>query len=252
MLERDFNGFFMATRPRQATKISASDIDIEKVLSSADPKLGFLIDAVRSRIGVLRPALSKSSPFESLLRAIVYQRMASKSATTIYKRLLHTVAGQMTPHGLLAVSSENLRAAGLSNSKTMYARDLGKWFETNRAVARHLSSMSDEDVVKALTGIKGVGRWTVNVFLIFNLGRLDVLPTDDLGIRRGIQFVYRLRRMPTPKIVEKISMRWVPYRSIASMYLWNAMKLKLSVEDLRVARSSASNASNRAARIPSF
>jgi DNA-3-methyladenine glycosylase II len=218
-------------RTGQAKRKETDNGDIENVLTSADPKLGVLIDVVRFRVGIQRPGPSKASPFEALLRAIIYQRMAAKAAATIYKRLRQT--GPLTPLKVLNLPVTTLRAVGLSESKAAFARSLAEWFNANRATARRLPLMSDEEVVDALTGIKGIGRWTANVFLIFNLRRLDVVPGDDLGIRRGVQLIYGLKSLPGSASVETRAERWAPYRSIACMYLWNAVRLKLTAADLR-------------------
>jgi DNA-3-methyladenine glycosylase II len=125
-----------------------------------------------------------------------------------------------------------LRAAGLSQAKANAVRSLAEWFEANRATARHLAELPDEAVVNALIGIPGIGRWTANVFLIFTLGRLDVVPADDLGIRRGVKLTYGLTSVPAAALVREKALQWRPYRSIASIYLWQAVKLKLTPQDL--------------------
>jgi 3-methyladenine DNA glycosylase/8-oxoguanine DNA glycosylase len=122
--------------------------------------------------------------------------------------------------------------AGLSKAKVQTIRELAEWFATNRKQAKGLPTLSDAEIVETLTALPGIGAWTVNVFLIFNLGRLDVLPAADLGIRRGVQLTYGLRAIATPKQVLERSQAWSPYRSIASIYLWQATKLKLRPSDL--------------------
>jgi DNA-3-methyladenine glycosylase II len=125
-----------------------------------------------------------------------------------------------------------VKAAGLSKAKAAAMRNLAEWFVGNQSTARALPKLADEEVTAALTSIAGIGAWTVNVFLIFNLGRLDVMPANDLGIRRGVQLVYGLKDIATPKQVHERALLWCPYRSIASMYLWSAVKLKIAATDL--------------------
>jgi DNA-3-methyladenine glycosylase II len=133
------------------------------------------------------------------------------------------------PHHLRPPS---LRKAGLSNAKVQAIRRLAEWFSSHRRLAKALPTLSDEEVVETLIAIPGIGAWTVNVFLIFNLGRLDVMPAGDSGIRRGVQLTDGLRAVATPKQVLERSLAWRPYRSIASIYLWQATRLKLAPSDL--------------------
>lgn len=212
---------------------SAKWPNVEVVLSKADPKLGRVIKVVISKIGRQRISLSRSSPFEALVRAIVYQSVSGKAAALIYKRLQQSVRGALTPKKVLSLPQARLRAVGLSNSKTSYIRNLAEWFDANRKTAKNLPVLPDEEVVKVLTSIPGIGVWTANVFLIFNLQRLDVVPASDLGIRRGVQLTYGLKSLPAPELIYQKALRWQPYRSIASMYLWNAVKLKINPSDLR-------------------
>jgi 3-methyladenine DNA glycosylase/8-oxoguanine DNA glycosylase len=137
-----------------------------------------------------------------------------------------------TPAKILAMPQGSMMAAGLSRSKADAIRNLAAWFAANRKTAEALPELPDDDVVKALTAIAGIGAWTVNVFLIFNLGRLDVMPAGDLGIRRGVQLVYGLEDVATAKQVQERAQLWRPYRSIASIYLRNAVKLKIAPDDL--------------------
>jgi DNA-3-methyladenine glycosylase II len=206
--------------------------DIEAELSTADPRLGRAVKAVIARIGRQRITPSRASPFEALVRAVVYQSVSGKAAAAIFSRLNETVAGAITPAGILAQPPASLMAAGLSKSKTGSIRSLAEWFAANRTTAKVLAALPDDQVIEALTGISGIGTWTVNVFLIFSLGRLDVMPANDLGIRRGVQLVYALEDVATPRQVHEQAELWRPYRSIASIYLWNAVKLKIGPDDL--------------------
>ena len=215
-------------RSRRARSIN------EELLIRADPALGRLIAAVSARIGpqVIKP--SKAAPFEALVRAIVYQSVSGKSAATIFAHLKERLDGRVRPRKVASQSTSALAAAGLSGSKARTVRELALWFCAHPALARRFEELSDEEIVDSLTSIPGIGLWTVNVFLIFSLARPDVIPAGDLGIRRGVQLVCNLKQPATPKQVQERSQRWQPYRSIASVYLWNAVKLNLSRNDLKV------------------
>jgi DNA-3-methyladenine glycosylase II len=206
--------------------------DIEAELAQADPALGRVFAAVIARIGRQRIRPSRAAPFEALARAIVYQSVSGRAAAAIFIRLKETIGGPLTPVKILAMPEGSMMAAGLSGSKTDAIRNLAAWFAANRKTVEALPELPDDDVVKALTAIAGIGAWTVNVFLIFSLGRLDVMPAGDLGIRRGVQLVYGLDDVATPKQVQETAQLWRPYRSIASIYLWNAVKLKIAPDDL--------------------
>jgi DNA-3-methyladenine glycosylase II len=205
---------------------------IESRLALADPALGRLIQAVSMRIGPQRIAPSRAAPFEALVRAVVYQSVSGKAAASIYARLRETVTAPLTPSKVMALRPQSLMKAGLSKAKAQAIRGLAEWFAANRKQAKALPTLSDTEIVETLTALPGIGLWTVNVFLIFNLGRLDVMPAADLGIRRGVQLMEGLRAIATPKQVLERSQAWSPYRSIASIYLWQATKLKLRSNDL--------------------
>ena len=205
---------------------------IEAALSAADPPLGRIIHAVVERRGQQRPQRSKATPFEALVRAIVYQRMATGAAATIYKKLKATGSGVLTPAKVQALSTNKLRSVGLSASKATYVRNLAEWFNTHTPQARKLATLPDEAVIETLTGIPGVGLWTINVFLIFSLQRPDVMPATDLGLRRGVQLMCGLKKPATPEFVQERARLWQPNRSIACVYLWTAIRLKLKPQDL--------------------
>ncbi len=207
--------------------------DIEEELIGADPDLGRVITAVVAKIGRQRIAPSRAAPFEALVRAIVYQSVSGKAAAAIFTRLKEAAGGAFAPAQILATPQAAIMAAGLSKSKTHAILGLAEWFAANRKIAKALRELPDDEVVAALTGIAGIGAWTVNVFLIFKLGRLDVMPASDLGIRRGVQLVYGLKDVATPRQVQEKAQLWRPYRSIASIYLWNAVKLKIGPSNLK-------------------
>ena len=214
------------------TDAKPSPPNFENVLTDADPRLGRVIAAVVARIGRQRITPSRTTPFEALVRAVVYQSVSGKAAATIFARLQQAVGKPLSPAKVLRIAEQSILAVGLSRAKSRSILNLAKWFAANRKVAKVLPDLPDEDVVSALTSIAGIGTWTANVFLIFNLGRLDVLPSADLGIRRGVQLTYGLKGAATPKQVQEKAERWRPLRSIASVYLWNAVKLNLSGGDL--------------------
>jgi 3-methyladenine DNA glycosylase/8-oxoguanine DNA glycosylase len=205
---------------------------IESRLTLADPALGRVIETVIARIGPQRITPSRATPFEALVRAVVYQSIAAAGAERIYARLRQSAGTQFTPRKVLALRAQSLTKAGLSKAKAQTLRGLAEWFATNRKLAKALPMLSDAEILEILTSLPGIGAWTVNVFLIFNLGRLDVMPAADLGIRRGVQLTDGLRAIATPKQVLERSRAWSPYRSIASIYLWQATKLKLGPGDL--------------------
>ena len=217
----------LSTDPR-TVRLSA----IENRLSATDPALGRVMSAVIARIGPQRVAPSRTSPFEALVRAVVYQSVSGKAAAAIFARLSEVVTKPFAPSKILALRTHTLTKAGLSSAKTRTIRELARWFTSNRKLAKALRELPDDEVIDLLTKIPGIGAWTVNVLLIFNLGRLDVMPAADSGIRRGVQLADGLRVIATPKQVIQRSQAWAPYRSFASVYLWQATKLKLGPNDL--------------------
>jgi DNA-3-methyladenine glycosylase II len=221
-----------STNPTRSPLALRKDGDIEQVLTRADPNLGRLIGVVVARAGVQRPAKSKATPFQALVRAVVYQSVAAEAAAAIYTRLRGAVSGPLTPLKIIRMTEGALRKVGVSSSKARAIHALADWFIANRSTARNIAELPDDAVAEALTVIPGIGVWTVNVFLIFNLQRLDVMPTADLGIRRGVQLIDRLDQTPGPKEVRERALRWRPYRSIASMYLWHVVRLKITADDL--------------------
>lgn len=192
-------------------------------VAQADPTLGRLIE----RVGP--PALRRSpykTPFEALLRAIAYQQLSGKAAATIHGRLLDLFPKRRaTPERLLALGDEQLRSVGLSGAKARAVRDLARrTLDGTVPDARQAGDMSDAELVERLTAVRGVGPWTVQMLLMFDLGRPDVLPAEDLGIRKGYALTYRRRELPKPSTILRRGRRWRPYRSVASWYLWRAVE----------------------------
>lgn len=188
---------------------------------SADPALGPVI----RRVGPIALKPRRQAPYESLVRAVIHQQLSGKAAATILGRFEERFgAGRFpTPEAVLGATDDNLRAAGLSGQKAGYLRGVARAAaEGKLPTLRQCGRMEDEAIIEALTRLKGVGRWTAEMFLIFNLGRPDVLPVHDLGVRRGFQLSHGRRSLPEPKALARHGERWAPHRTLATLYLWKA------------------------------
>jgi DNA-3-methyladenine glycosylase II len=183
-----------------------------------------ILASIIARVGPCKMAY-RDPTFEMLARAIVFQQLSTKAATTIYRRLEEAAGGALTPDSIQNLSVGEMRRAGLSRQKLGYIRDLAEHALSGKVDFALLPAMSDEEVITALTDIKGVGVWTAHMFLLFSLRRPNVLPIGDLGVRMAIQRAYRKRKMPTPKQVEQIAKGWHPYCSYAAWYLWRSLEL---------------------------
>ncbi len=208
-------------------------------LSAADPKLARLI----ARAGPLTMRLASSqSPFEALTESIIYQQLHGKAAATIHARLIAGFQPMPTlspihpsPEQILDVPTPQLRAAGLSANKTLALRDLAaKTLDGTVPSLARIRRMSDEAIIEHLTQVRGIGKWTVEMFLIFRLGRPDVFPTSDYGVRKGFALTFQGLKpttkvtpelLATPADMERRAKKWIPYRSAASWYLWRACDL---------------------------
>jgi 3-methyladenine DNA glycosylase/8-oxoguanine DNA glycosylase len=214
--------------PMTARPLATSGLDYDPALAcrhlaESDPTLGALI----MRVGPyrLRPQPTQSL-FAAIARAIVYQQLSGIAAATILGRVKAIYAPKRfpTPRDILATPPERLRAAGLSAAKTAALRDLAE-----RSLDRTVPTMSrvrlmpDEEIIERLIRVRGVGRWTAEMMLIFRLGRADVLPLSDLGIRKGFALTFGNRRLPAAVTIERRAARWRPYRSVACWYLWRAL-----------------------------
>lgn len=190
-------------------------------LKKVDPVLAKVIDRVGSYRGW--PA-SNGTHFDAVCRSIVFQQLSGKAAGTIHGRFQGLYGGRTPrPEELAATGDEQLRAVGLSRQKSAYLKDLGARVASGDLPIESLHELSDAEVIAALTQVKGIGRWTAQMFMMFRLGRPDVLPDLDLGVQKAIQKAYRLRKLPTPEKVLKIGAKWAPYRTIASWYLWRSL-----------------------------
>jgi DNA-3-methyladenine glycosylase II len=229
-------------------------------LSAADPVLAGVIRAVGPR---KPPPPEDGHPFEVLARAIAHQQLNGTAANTILGRLVQG-CGQgafPTPQMVLAASVESLRAAGFSFAKVAALKDLAaRTLDSVVPDGAALAQLPDEEIIARLTQVRGVGRWTVEMLLIFQLGRPDVLPVDDFGVRNGFRVAYGLRRMPRPKALAAYGERWKPYRSMAAWYLWRAVELKREgrlpepaerIRLPRLAKRRAARKLSRAAKKPS-
>lgn len=190
--------------------------------AARDPVLADLID----RVGPIRHRpRDPDGPFAALVRAIVFQQLAGRAAQAIYGRVRAAVGDTLTPQALNAVSDQTLRAAGLSANKLASLRDLSAKVLSGTVVLSRTSRRSDEELIERLTTVRGIGRWTAEMYLMFQLRRLDVWPVDDLGVRQGYALAWRLDRPLTPKQLQPLGERFRPYRSVVARYCWAAVPL---------------------------
>jgi len=179
----------------------------------------------RSRRYNITPAVT-IRPFDALAESIAYQQLSGKAAATIFGRVraLYPKRKWLDPEQLLATPDETLRAAGLSRAKTAALKDLAaKTIDGTVPAGRALIRMSDDEIITRLTAVRGIGRWTVEMLLLFDLGRPDVWPIDDYGVRKGFAKTFGRRKLPTPKQLMKFGEKWRPYRSVAAWYFWRAL-----------------------------
>jgi 3-methyladenine DNA glycosylase/8-oxoguanine DNA glycosylase len=214
-------------------------------LKRVDPVLARVIEAVgpyRLRI------LSQGTHFHAILRSITHQQLSGKAAETIHGRVLalYGEAG-ITPATLLATPDETLRAAGLSRAKVAYVKDLAA--HSVAGALERLHDLSDAEVLETLVRIKGVGRWTAQMVMMFRLGRLNIVPELDLGVRKAIQVAYGMRTLPTPKRVTALGLTWAPYGTIASWYLWRSLELPAKVSTKRATGRAPSRARSPTRRV---
>ena len=193
-------------------------------LSTVDPVLARLME----RVGPYALEIRRlQNPFEALARNIIYQQLHGNAAAAIHRRVLNLFDQQrLEPRGVLAAPEEELRGAGLSAAKLAALKDLAaKTLDGTVPSLVRLRRMEDEEIIARLTGVRGIGRWTVEMLLIFRLGRPDVLPVGDYAVRKGFALVYGLGELPKPKELAAHGALWRPYRSVASWYLWRASEL---------------------------
>jgi DNA-3-methyladenine glycosylase II len=193
-------------------------------LRAADDTLGAIIDARGPLELETRQRGRPEDPYGALLRSIVGQQLSTKAARSIYGRLVELFGGSTpSPQQLLDADPETVRAVGLSNAKVRYVRSLAEHVLSGELELDRLPELGDEEVEREVTAVKGLGQWTAHMFLIFHLGRPDVLPVGDLGVRRAVERAYGLEGLPSAEELERLGERWAPYRSLAALYLWESL-----------------------------
>ncbi len=198
-------------------------VDIKKAVSKL--KEDSVLASVIAKVGYLTPRLSENY-FIELVESVVSQQLSVKAADTIFGRLKAlSKDSELTAEAVLQMDPKIMRGAGLSWSKVSYVKNIAEYTLSSDKVFEKLPSMSDEEIIIELTKIKGVGKWTSEMFLIFTMGRPDVFSYGDLGLRRAIQRLYGFKKEPSIKEMEKIVNKWKPYRSIASRYLWKSLAI---------------------------
>jgi len=180
--------------------------------------------ALLKRFGPCRIARSKESHFHSLAESIVYQQLAGRAAAAIFGRFRALFDGDMTPEAVLAAPDKALRGAGLSPNKMAAIRDLASHVADGRLPLDHVARLKDEALIEKLVGVRGIGRWTAEMFLMFQLRRPDVWPVDDYGVRKGYANAYGLPELPKPKELFALGERFRPYRTTAAWYCWRAVE----------------------------
>jgi len=197
--------------------------DAHQHIAATDPRIAALI-ARSPRYNIKPPPLIR--PFDALAESIAYQQLSGKAAATIFGRVraLYPRRKYLDPKKILATPDESFRAAGLSRSKIAAVKDLAaKTIDGTVPSARAFARMSDEEIILRLTEVRGIGRWTVEMLLLFDLGRPDVWPVDDYGVRKGFAKTFGKRKLPTPKQLMKLGEKWRPYRSVVAWYFWRAL-----------------------------
>ncbi|HEX8221173.1 MAG TPA: DNA-3-methyladenine glycosylase [Chloroflexia bacterium] len=205
-------------------------------LSASDPVMARLIDE-RGPLSIT--ASPQDDYFFTVLDAIASQQLSSKVAATIVNRIRALVPGEETPTAaqIFALPDQALRDVGLSWAKVSYIKDLARRVVSGELDLVHVSGMSDEEIVKELVAVKGIGRWTAEMFLLFSLARPDVFAVDDYGLRVAVKRLYDLPDLPKPAPMREIAEPWRPYRSYASLYLWRSLDNSPKVEAMEVKRS---------------
>ena len=206
---------------RQYYKTSKLPYDPEvarRHLMRADPIIGRVVKDIGPT-----DLRRRGTPYQSLFRALLYQQLAGAAAATIERRLLALFEGRVPePLELLATPFETLRSVGLSRQKASYMHSLAEHFSNGEVSNRTIARMADDAVIERVTQIKGIGRWTADMLLLFSLGRPDVLPVGDLGVQKAVEDLYKLDKLPDPATMTEIAEPWRPYRSVASWYLWRS------------------------------
>ena len=195
-------------------------------LKKADPTLAKVIEQAGT---CTLTVAGDGTHFHYLTAAIIHQQLAGAAARTIHGRVLEIYGGRSPdPEELLSTPDRSLRRAGLSGQKVAYLRDLARRAASGDVPLHTLDPLSDDEIIAALIRVKGIGRWTAHMFLMFRLGRPDVMPELDYGVRKGMQVAYRLRKLPTPTRMAQLTASWAPYRTVGSWYMWRVLELPSS------------------------
>ncbi|HEV3235026.1 MAG TPA: DNA-3-methyladenine glycosylase 2 family protein [Candidatus Dormibacteraeota bacterium] len=210
----------MASVP-DPTEPTAEQVAAAKQVAKRDPALRAFI----AKAGPVRMRGGVGDYFGSLVRSIMYQQLAGRAAAAIHGRFVEALGGKVTPDAVLAADPEKLRAAGLSAAKLAAVLDLAQKSTDGTVPLHDLQELPDDELVARLSSVRGIGRWTAQMFLLFELRRLDVWPVDDLGVRNGYRLIHGLPEMPKPKELEALGDVYRPYRSIAAWYCWQAVHL---------------------------
>lgn len=200
--------------------MSIDYVKARRLLARRDPVLG---DLMRRHGACGLADAQHEDPFRALVHAIIAQQLSTKAAATIERRVSALFPGPASPEALASVTDDRLRAAGMSFQKIRYLRDLCVRVQDGSLNLKSLHELPDEDVIVALMQVKGIGRWTAEMFLMFRLHRPDVLPVGDLGIVKAVQRAYGLRKVPSPDRLRRLGEPWRPYRSVACWYLWASL-----------------------------
>ena len=185
-----------------------------------DPKFAKII----MQVGDYNVKITKN-PYQSLVESIISQQLSGSAANSIIKKFRKLYKSKFPkPRDVIKTSDSKLRTTGLSKMKIVYIKELSKKIESKELNMRKISTQSDEQVIEVLTDVKGIGRWTAEMFLIFSLGRLDILPVGDLGLKKGIQSMYSLKELPEKEQIEQLAESWKPYRTVATWYLWKSLE----------------------------
>ncbi|KRT61012.1 MAG: DNA-3-methyladenine glycosylase II [Thaumarchaeota archaeon CSP1-1] len=185
-----------------------------------DPKFAKII----MQVGDYNVKITKNR-YQSLVESIISQQLSGSAANSIIKKFRKLYKSKFPkPRDVIKTSDSKLRTTGLSKMKIVYIKELSKKIESKELNMRKISTQSDEQVIEVLTDVKGIGRWTAEMFLIFSLGRLDILPVGDLGLKKGIQSMYSLKELPEKEQIEQLAESWKPYRTVATWYLWKSLE----------------------------
>ena len=203
-------------------KVLRTEPDINNELTLLDPVLKKLIDTC----GPLEIVLS-TDYFASLSSSIVGQQLSNKVADVIWNRVVSLMGGELSPQKMLSIEDEKLRGIGVSYSKIGYLKNLSSAVLNNKICLDDFQGMENDEIVENLTTVKGIGQWTAEMFLIFSLGRSDVFSLGDGGLQRSVKWLYQLDEIPKRKQLMHISEKWTPYRTFASLYLWEAINRNL-------------------------